>query len=187
MGERGSVAGSGRVVGEEAVVAATGRPRDEWFAVLDAADATTWRHRDVAAWLVVEHGVEPWWAQHLTVGYEQSRGIRRPGQRQDGTWEVSVSRTVPLEKVAALRALAEVVERETGVAPLAINDTAKHPTARFPLEGREFVLATATEVSAGRASLTLTRGRMPDGDVLEAAKAELRGWLAVAAGPAGGA
>ncbi|UOQ88505.1 DUF4287 domain-containing protein [Agromyces endophyticus] len=165
-------------VGDDAVQAATGRPRDEWFELLDAADAATWTHKDVATWLVAEHRVDAWWAQSVTVAYEQARGIRRPGQRQDGTYEASVTRTVDLDKTEGLRALAALVERELGVAPLALNLGAKHPTARFPLDGGEFVLASSTERSGGRSSIGLTWGRMPDGDRLADVKARMRGWLA---------
>ena len=83
-----------------------------------------------------------WWAQSITVGFEQARGIRRPGQRQDGTYEASVSRTVSLDTADALRALAAIVTVQLDVDPLALNLTAKYPTARFPLDGGEFVLAT---------------------------------------------
>ncbi|WP_157432245.1 DUF4287 domain-containing protein [Agromyces italicus] len=107
-------------VGDDAVESATGHPREVWFARLDEAEATGWTHKAVAAWLVAEHGVDPWWAQNVTVAYEQARGIRRPGQRQDGSYEASVTRTVDLEKTAALRALAEVVEAALGTAPLAL-------------------------------------------------------------------
>jgi hypothetical protein len=82
------------LIGATAVLAATGRGRAEWFELLDAAGATGWDHRTVAAWLVEQQGVEPWWAQSLTVGYEQTRGLRLPGQRPDGTFEVSATRTV---------------------------------------------------------------------------------------------
>lgn len=34
-----------------------------------------------------------WWAQGITVAYEQHIGRRVPGQRADGTFEVSVSKT----------------------------------------------------------------------------------------------
>jgi hypothetical protein len=84
-----------QVVGDDALVRATGRSRTDWYALLDAAGAAGWRHRETASWLVREHGVDAWWAQGVTVGYEQSRGIRVPGQRQDGSFECSVSRTVP--------------------------------------------------------------------------------------------
>ena len=181
MGTQGTgnqgVGGSADGVGDDAVVSATGRSRGDWFALLDAAGATGWKHQAIANWLVTEQGVDPWWAQGVTVGYEQARGIRLPGQRQDGTFEVSVTRTIPGELEPALRALAEVVTAQTGVQPLALNLAAKYPTARFPLEGGEYLLASASPRSGGKTSIGLVRGRMPNGDDLAGAKATLRGWL----------
>lgn len=176
-------------VGDDAVASATGASREEWFALLDAAGAaggadaaggagaTGWRHQAIATWLVNEHGVDPWWAQGVTVAYEQARGIRRPGQRQDGTFEVSVTRTIAADVEPALRALADVVAAETGAQPLALNLAAKHPTARFPLDGGEFVLASATARAEGKTSIGLVRGRMTSGDGLADVKATLRAWL----------
>lgn len=167
-------------VGDDAVAAATGRPREAWFARLDEAGAAAdrWTHKAVATWLVAEHGVDPWWAQNVTVAYEQARGIRRPGQRQDGSYEASVTRSVELEKTVALRALAAIVEAALGTPPLALNLTAKHPTARFPIDGGEFVLASSSDRPGGRSSIGLTWGRMPDGERLAEVKARMREWLA---------
>lgn len=164
-------------VGDDAVVSATGRSRAEWFALLDAAGATGWKHQAIANWLVAEQGIDPWWAQGVTVGYEQARGIRVPGQRQDGTFEVSVTRTIAGDVEPALRALAAVVTAQTGVEPLSLNLAAKYPTARFPLAGGEFLLASASPRSAGKTSIGLVHGRMASGDDLAGAKATLRGWL----------
>ncbi|WP_157002378.1 hypothetical protein [Agromyces laixinhei] len=180
MAKRGgghAVGGSAEAVGDDAVVSATGKKREEWFALLDAAGGTGWKHQAIAHWLVTEQGVDPWWAQGVTVGYEQARGIRLPGQRQDGTFEVSVTRTIAAEVEPALRALAEVVTAQTGVEPLALNLGAKHPTARFPLAGGEFVLASATSRGAGKTAIGLVRGRMASGDGLAESKTMLRGWL----------
>ncbi|GAA1763472.1 DUF4287 domain-containing protein [Agromyces humatus] len=165
-------------VGDDAVREATGRGRDEWFDLLDAAGATGWKHRDIASWLAGEHRVDPWWSQNVTVAYEQARGIRRPGQRQDGTYEAGVTRTVALEKTEALRALAAVVTDELGVEPLALNLTAANPTARFPLDGGEFVLASSSDRPGGRASIGLVWGGMPDDARLVDVKARMREWLA---------
>jgi hypothetical protein len=164
-------------VGDEAVRGATGRDRAEWFTLLDDAGAADWTHRAIAEWLVAEQGVEAWWAQSLTVAYEQARGIRQPGQRQDGTFESSVSRTVDLGTEAALRSLAAIVTLQLDVDPLALNLTAKHPTARFPLDGGEFVLASASPLDGGRSTIGLTWGRMPDGSRLADVKARMREWL----------
>lgn len=172
-----SVGSSADGVGDGAVREATGRDRAEWFALLDQAGAAAWTHKDIASWLVAEHGVDGWWAQGITVGYEQARGIRQPGQRQDGSFEASVSRTVELGTADALRALAAVVTAELDVEPLALNVTAKHPTARFPLDGGEYVLATASPLADGRSSIGLTWGRMSDGSRLADVKTSMRQWL----------
>ena len=90
----GPVRRSTEALGDDAVTAATGKPRAAWFALLDAEDAAAWSHRDIATWLVERQGVDGWWAQSLTVAYEQERGLRAPGPRADGTYEVSPSRSV---------------------------------------------------------------------------------------------
>ena len=180
-GEQGAagrgVGGNADGIGDDAVVSATGKTRDEWFALLDDAGATGWKHQAIATWLARDQGVDPWWAQGVTVGYEQARGIRLPGQRQDGTFEVSVTRTIAGDVEPALRALAVVVTAQTGVEPLALNLEAKYPTARFTLEGGEFLLASASARGAGKTSIGLVRGRMPNGDDLADVKATLRSWL----------
>jgi uncharacterized protein DUF4287 len=85
----------------DAVRRATGRDRDEWFAVLDAWGAAGRPYRQIADWLMGEHDVSRWWAQKLIVEYQQARGLRPPGVRPDGTFEVSASKTmaVPVKRV----------------------------------------------------------------------------------------
>ncbi len=85
----------------EGVQRATGRTRDEWFAVLDAWGAPGRPYREIADWLTGEHELSRWWAQKLIVEYEQERGLRPPGVRPNGTFEVSASKTVevPVERL----------------------------------------------------------------------------------------
>jgi len=73
---------------------ATGRDRPEWFALLDAWGAPERQYREIADWLTGEHQLSDWWAQKLIVEYEQDRGLRKPGVRPDGTFEVGASKTV---------------------------------------------------------------------------------------------
>ena len=85
----------------EAVRQATGRDRNEWFALLDDWGAPGRPYREIAAWLTGEHAVSRWWAQKLIVEYEQERGLRPPGIRPNGTFEVSASKTigVPVDRL----------------------------------------------------------------------------------------
>jgi len=63
---------------DDAIRERTGRGWDEWFALLDAWQAASRPHPDVARWLRDEHGVDGWSAQSVTVGYERARGLRTP-------------------------------------------------------------------------------------------------------------
>ncbi|MDQ4095718.1 MAG: DUF4287 domain-containing protein [Actinomycetota bacterium] len=85
----------------EAILSRTGRSREEWFKLLDEGGAEKKKHAEIARWLVDEHEVDGWWSQHITVAYEQERGMRAPGQRSDGTYSVSASKTlnVPVDRV----------------------------------------------------------------------------------------
>lgn len=81
------------LVSDARVRAATGQGREHWFALLDAAGARELPHGGIAGLLAAE-GVPAWWTQGIAVAYEQERGLRRPGQQADGTFQVSVSRTL---------------------------------------------------------------------------------------------
>lgn len=47
---------------------ATGRNRDEWFALLDAWGAAGRQYREIASWLMGEHDVSRWWARNIVGG-----------------------------------------------------------------------------------------------------------------------
>lgn len=115
--DRRMVRSSADALGDDAVVAATGQPRAYWFELLDAHDASSWSHQDIASWLVSVQGVDGWWAQSVTVAYEQARGLRAPGQRADGTFEVSASRTVPGTLDAVFAAVADEASRARWLDP----------------------------------------------------------------------
>ena len=86
----------------EAVLRATGRSRDDWFAILDAAGARELAHKAIAAHLREQRNVSPWWSQEVTVQYERARGLREKHQSLSG-YQVSVSMTIaaPLDALYA--------------------------------------------------------------------------------------
>lgn len=83
---------------DDAIQKKTGRTWAQWVEHLDAFGAKEKPHRDVAAH-VASLGVDGWYAQSVTVGYERIRGLRERGQRRSGAWEASKSKTfaVPVE------------------------------------------------------------------------------------------
>ena len=99
QGTRGRKASTPRTIApvrrsEESVRANTGRTWDQWFKLLDRWGAKDKKHPQIARWLSEDQGVDGWWAQSITVAYEQERGMRAPGQRPDGTYSVTASKTV---------------------------------------------------------------------------------------------
>jgi hypothetical protein len=78
---------------DEIVAEKTGRTWQEWVELLDRAHATTMTHTAIATLLYDKHDVPGWWCQMVAVGYERIRGLRARGQRRDGKWEASKSKT----------------------------------------------------------------------------------------------
>ena len=174
----GPVSGSADGIGEDAFRAATGRPRADWFAVLDAAGAAEWKHPSIAAWLGEQHGVPAWWCQSLTVAYEQARGLRLPGQRADGSFEVSASKTFPAEQEEALDQVVRAVSDALGHGPAGQRREAVYATARWSLGDTGRILATAGPTKNGRTPVSLTHQRIPGPEQVAEARAELRRLLA---------
>lgn len=73
----------------------TGTSLAEWTDRLDAAGGRDLDHTAIARMLVERWEVEEWWAQGVTVAYEQVIGRRVVGQSCDGDFSASASRTVP--------------------------------------------------------------------------------------------
>jgi uncharacterized protein YndB with AHSA1/START domain len=77
---------------DAAVSKRTGRTWAQWVDVLDARQAAAKPHRGIVE-IVSSLGTPEWWSQMVTVGYERIRGLRERGQRRDGGYEASKSRT----------------------------------------------------------------------------------------------
>jgi len=88
-----------------AVVRATGRNWEEWESRIAGAEQGVWSHREIAAWLKTECGLDAWWAQTIAVDYEQRRGRREVGQAAATGYQIGVRKTFPLSPAALWRLL----------------------------------------------------------------------------------
>ena len=88
---------------DETIQTKTGCTWQKWVEHLDWFGAADKPHREIAAHVHEKFGVPGWWAQMVTVGYERIRGKREIGQRLDGDYETSKSKTfpVPVERLFA--------------------------------------------------------------------------------------
>lgn len=120
---------------DDAVKAKTGKTWKQWVRVLDAVDAPTMVHRDIAAHLHEQHGVPGWWAQTVTVGYERIRGLREKGQRRGGGYDVNKSKTYPVPIADLYRAFgARVRKRWLGDVGLRVKKATVEKSMRITWE-----------------------------------------------------
>jgi hypothetical protein len=86
---------------DEKVKAKTGCTWERWVGALDWHKADKMSHREIATLVSEKYKVTDWWSQMVTVGYERIKGLRARGQRLDGTYEATKSRTfnVPVTKL----------------------------------------------------------------------------------------
>ena len=140
----------------------TGRDRPEWFALLDAWGAAGKAYREVAAWLAGEHGLSAWWAQKLTVEYQESRGLRPAGVRPDGTFEVGASKAIraPVDKVVA--AFVEPAIREGWLPGVSLTARETDPARplRFDWDGGGSRVVVTSAAAADKTQVTLLHQRI---------------------------
>ena len=84
---------------DESISAKTGRNWEQWVRELDSHGGEQLAHKDIAALVHGGYGVEGWWSQTVTVGYERIKGLRDRGQRRGGAFEAGKSKTynVPVD------------------------------------------------------------------------------------------
>jgi hypothetical protein len=160
----------------EAMLRATGRGHAEWFATLDAWDATSHTHTQIAAWLHAEHGVSGWWAQSITVDYERARGLRAVHQTSGG-FSVSVTRTVLGSPDHVLAAFTDARRRASWLPGVELRrrPTRASGTARFdwPDPPSRVVVLVAAK-GDDRSTLNVTHEQLPDAASADRLKAMWR-------------
>ena len=158
----------------EGVRRATGRDRDQWFALLDDWGAAGRPYREIAEWLRSDHELSSWWAQKLVVEYEQARGLRPPGVRPDGTFTVTASKTVsvPIERLFEAFVDARLRKRWLPGAKMRKRTSERGRSARFDWQDG------STRVNVGffakgnaKGQLAIEHERLPDARSAERMKA----------------
>ncbi|MFV0634560.1 hypothetical protein [Demequina sp.] len=164
----------------ESIEKGTGRSWDAWVAFLDGIGAAELDHTAIAARVLDDMGDDvesaAWWAQGVTVAYEQHIGRRLPGQRADGTFQMSVSKSTPVP-------MAELMDRWEAFAAdsapvLALlastprrGGTDKRLTWRAKGVDGSAVMVTAEPRSAATASVIASQVGTPDLESNDAARA----------------
>ena len=157
-------------ISDEAVLAKTGRRKDDWFALLDAAGAQKLKHPEIAA-ILSENGVGPWWRQMVTVAYEQARGLREPNQAAGG-FQMSASKTVAAPVGELYQAFANTRSRARWLpkAELSLRKATPGQRIRYNGAGGSFVEATFTAKDDDKSAVTVTATKLASRAAMEKQK-----------------
>jgi hypothetical protein len=165
-----------------AIEKGTGKPWDEWVKFLDSINASELTHKEIAT-RVHEHGSPDWWAQTITVAYEQHIGRRVPGQDDKGEFSVSVSKTLDGTMDDALNAWTRLVKNQHEfdsipiTKPGEISKTNKWRYWRATLGDGTHVLVTTYEKSPDKSNLTVTHEKLESAESVEHLRAYWKEFL----------
>jgi hypothetical protein len=173
---------AGRPYPDEVIRTRTGRTWDAWFALLDAWGGAQRPHPEIARWLVEEHGVGGWWAQGVTVAYEQARGLRDPGQRRGGLYEANASKTVAVPVERLYEAFADPALRERWLPGAAFEVRTARPGRSIRAnwdDGSTRLVVAFTARGEAKSQVALVHERIPDAATADKLKAWWRERVAV--------
>lgn len=153
-----------------AIEAATSRPWADWVAYLDGIGARELDHPTIAGRLLDELAgrVENvgWWAQSITVAYEQQIGRRLPGQGPDGTFRLSVTRSTGLGMAELMDEWVGFAAADPDVDHLAttaprVSGTNRRITWRAKGHHGSTITVTSEPRKDARAALVVEHGGLP--------------------------
>ena len=142
----------------------TGCTWERWVKVLDRAGAYTWPHRDIAKHVHEKYKVPSWWAQTVTVGYERIKGLRAIGQRRDGSFEATKSKTfaVPLARLYSAFHDGRIRARWLPGVALTVRTATREKSMRITWPDRTSVEVGFTRRGPGKSQVALQHGKLPD-------------------------
>lgn len=154
-------------VSDDALRTKTGRGWDEWCAVLDAAGSAARPHKETARWLEAVHGLDGWWAQTVTVGYERARGLRAAYETPTG-FQVGVSRTFPVAVERLFAACAGEESRRSWLGVEVALRTAVPPVSlRLAWPDGSVVALRFAAKGVGKSAVSVQHEKLPDAAAVE--------------------
>ena len=142
----------------------TGCTWERWVKALDHAQAYTWSHTEIATYVREKYKVPGWWTQAVTVGYERIKGLRAVGQRRDGSFEASKSRTFAVPLVRLYRAFHDSATRGRWLpgVDLTVRTATRGKSMRITWPDRTSVEVGFTSKGPAKSQVAVQHGKLPD-------------------------
>ncbi len=148
------------------IKAKTGCTWERWVRSLDHHGAENMSHRDIAALVSKRWKVGDWWTQTVTVGYERIKGLRAKGQRRDGTYEASKSRTFDVPVKTLFEAFADDATRRRWLdgAGVRIRTATEPKSMRLDWTDKSIIAVGFTPKGNSKSSVAIQHTKLPDRD-----------------------
>jgi hypothetical protein len=142
----------------------TGCTWEKWVKSLDYHGAERMSHRDIAKLVSEKYKVPSWWTQTVTVGYERIKGLRARGQRRDGTFEASKSRTfnVPVQTLYDAWADARTRKRWLDGAEIKIRTATSPKSMRITWSDGNIIAVGFYPKGPDKSSVAVQHPKLPD-------------------------
>jgi uncharacterized protein YndB with AHSA1/START domain len=149
----------------------TGCTWERWVKSLDYHGAQKMSHGEIAAMVKKTFKVGDWWSQTVTVGYERIKGLRAKGQRRDGTYEASKSRTFDVPVKTLFEAWADDSTRRRWLNGASVRVRKATSPKSMRLDWNESIVAVGfTPKSNGKSAVAVQHTRLPDRDTAKSVK-----------------
>jgi hypothetical protein len=166
-------------VSDEAIRRGSGKGWDEWVAVLDAWGALDRSHTEIANHVHEAFGVDGWWAQSVTVGYERLKDLREVGEVAGGRFAGSASKTFPVPLDRLWQAWIDDAQRDQWLPPgtLTLRTAQEGRSARFDIAGGGILALWFTDKGA-KSSVQLQQETLPSKEAADTFRATWKAHLA---------
>lgn len=144
--------------------AKTGCPWRRWVRALDQVQAHTWPHRRIAEYVHEKYKVPGWWSQTVTVGYERIKGLRAIGQRRDGGFEATKSKTFAVSLSRLYRAWSHAGTRARWLpgVDVTVRAATRHKSMRITWPDKTSVQVGFAARSSAKSQVQVQHAKLPD-------------------------
>jgi hypothetical protein len=154
------------------IKAKTGCTWERWVNTLDHHGAEQMSHREIATLVNTKYKIPGWWSQSVTVGYERIKGLRARGQRRDGSYEATKSRTfnVPVTVLFDAWADAKMRRRWLNGAKVNVRTATAPKSMRLDWTDRSIIAVGFAAKGKSKSSVAVQHEKLPDRDTAERLK-----------------
>jgi hypothetical protein len=151
-----------------------GEPWSYWMEYMQSIGAKDLSHAEIAK--KVDSKInDSWWAQTITVAYEQQSGRRKPGQREDGTYEASTTKMINEEPEVLIEKWTKYVNNDISIknklaSEPKVSKTPKRHSWKAELKNSNKAFVAFEKMDSGKTQISVMEQRIKTENELKASK-----------------